>query len=479
MMDSRAVFACSPSTLNVGRGAVSRTLAERGDVVSWPSVGIALHGGETATTPPSPGSVEGHPRPPVNHVALPGRGGMEPLTRSVIFSSNPGDALALVAEAALPLDRHPVAVYLAGLAPGSRRTQRAALRVIAMLVAPGATELTLPWWALDYAHTTAIRSRLAERFAPATSNRMLAALRGTLKSAFKLGLIDSDRMTRACSVEPVRGSRVMKGRALSRGELAALFESCDPSTAGGARNAALLGLLYGGGLRRAEVVAVDLADFDPASGAIVVRGAREQGEEGLRDQRQPRRTRRVARPSEAIEPGPLFFPVTKGGTILGHRMTDGAVAELVRRARQEVEDRRVQPTRYAPNFHRRHAGRRGRHRHGATMAGHASPTTTSRVRPAWGPDEEEGGGAVARAVREAVVSVTFYGDTSGQVDCSRHRGPGLPEHEQRERPRVPALRRLGPRRRTFGRGHASRGSPGHHAGTGHLRSACRWIHPRE
>jgi hypothetical protein len=100
--------------------------------------------------------------------------------------------------------------------------------VIATLVSPTATELTLPWHLLDYAHTSAIRAKLAERFAPATANRMLAAMRGVLKAAFKLGLVDSDRMTRGCSVEPVRGSRVLKGRALSAGELRTLFESCDP-----------------------------------------------------------------------------------------------------------------------------------------------------------------------------------------------------------------------------------------------------------
>src|SRR5258708_36957047 len=93
------------------------------------------------------------------------------LTRTALFISNPGDdpqaALALVEEGALPLDRHPVAVYLAGLALGSRRTMRAALRVIATIAQVGVTELTLPWWALDYAHTSAIRARLAGRFAPA------------------------------------------------------------------------------------------------------------------------------------------------------------------------------------------------------------------------------------------------------------------------------------------------------------------------
>jgi site-specific recombinase XerD len=259
---------------------------------------------------------------------------MTSLARTPLFISNPGadpqDALALVAEPAPPLDRHPVAVYLAGLAVGSRRTQVAAIRIIAMLVSPDAIELTLPWHRLDYAHTTAVRAKLAETFAPATSNRMLAALRGVLKAAFKLGLMSADHMTRACSVEPVRGSRVMKGRALSKGELLALFESCNPNTPGGARNAALLGLLYGGGLRRAEVVALDLSDFDAPTGKLVVRGKGNKERtawvtNGSRDALDAWLLYRGA------EPGPLFMPVSKGGRIARRRMTDGAVAELVRR----------------------------------------------------------------------------------------------------------------------------------------------------
>jgi site-specific recombinase XerD len=307
---------------------------------------------------------------------------MTSLTRRGLFISNPADepedALAvLVADQVLPLDRHPVAAYLAGLAPGSRRTQMAALRIIAMVVALTATEVTLPWHLLDYAHTSAIRAKLAERFASATANRMLAAMRGVLKSAFKLGLIDSDRMTRACSVEPVRGSRVMKGRALSQGELRTLFEACDPSKPGGARNAALLGLLYGGGLRRAEVVGLDLADFDAATGTLVVRGKGNKERKGYvtngsRDALDAWLLYRGG------EPGPLFFPVSKGGAIIRHRMTDGAIAELVKRLA-----RRSRIAAFSPHDMRRtfigdmlDAGADI-----ATvqaLAGHASPTTTSR-----------------------------------------------------------------------------------------------------
>jgi len=236
---------------------------------------------------------------------------------------------------------------------------------------------TLPWGLLDFGHTSAIRSRLAERFAPATANRMLAAMRMVLKSAFKLGLMSSDQMTRACSVDPVRGVRIPKGRALSQGELRALFEVCDPATVGGARNAALLGLLYAGGLRRAEVVGLDVSDFDPETGIIIIRGKGNKERKGFvtngsRDALDAWLSLR------GDEPGPLFLPVSQVGAIKRRRMTDGAVAELVRRLA-----RRAKIVRFSPHDMRRTfigdlldggadlATVQG-------LAGHASPTTTAR-----------------------------------------------------------------------------------------------------
>ncbi len=92
-----------------------------------------------------------------------------------------------------PASQHPVAVYLAGLAPGSRRAMRDALRIIAELASGGThTELSFPWSELRYQHTAAIRAALQERYAPATTNKMLSALRRVLKEAQRFGLLSND-----------------------------------------------------------------------------------------------------------------------------------------------------------------------------------------------------------------------------------------------------------------------------------------------
>ena len=80
---------------------------------------------------------------------------------------------------ASPADRHPGFVYLASLASGSRRTMRQALDVMAGIVSGGVLDAeTMRWDALRYTHTTAVRSILAERYAPSTANKTLAALPG-------------------------------------------------------------------------------------------------------------------------------------------------------------------------------------------------------------------------------------------------------------------------------------------------------------
>jgi integrase len=179
----------------------------------------------------------------------------------------------------IALDRHPVAVYLARLAPSSRRTMRAALDAMAGLLSDERCDAwSLAWEKLRYRHTTAVRALLADgRYAPSTANRHLAALRGVLKECWRLGFLSSEELARARDLEPVRGPRLPRGRALQPGELRSLFAACehdDPKKpAMAARYAAILALLHGSGLRHAEAVGLEMADYD-ARARTPLRGQR-------------------------------------------------------------------------------------------------------------------------------------------------------------------------------------------------------------
>lgn len=237
------------------------------------------------------------------------------------------------------LQRHPAAVYLAHLAPGSRRVMRGALDAIASILSGGQCDaLALNWASLRYQHTAAVRAVLGDgRYAPTTANRHLAALRGVLRECWRLGGVGVEDYQRAVDLAPIRGSRLPGGRALESGELKALFDGCarDRRSASAARDAALLALLYGSGLRRAEVVALDLEDYDRravgGSGALTVRG------KGNKQRLAYLAAGAQAALDDWLElrgdaPGPLFWPIHRSGR-LGppRRLSAQAVLYLVRR----------------------------------------------------------------------------------------------------------------------------------------------------
>src|SRR5258705_416776 len=162
--------------------------------------------------------------------------------------ASPAPALLLVP---VPEARNPAAVYLAALAPSGRRTMGQALRMVVELLG-GDDVRSFPWAALRYEHAQAVRQVLVERYAPATANKVLCALRSVAREAWRLGQIDAETHARIRDVPGVRGSRLPAGREVPIRELAQLFRACAKAGASGVRDAALIALLYGCGLRRAE-----------------------------------------------------------------------------------------------------------------------------------------------------------------------------------------------------------------------------------
>lgn len=196
-----------------------------------------------------------------------------------------------------------------------------------MLAGEDADPDTLPWSALRYHHTEALRQLLAERYAPATANRHLAALRGVLKVAHRLGQMSAEDYQSAAAVEGIKGTRLPAGRALQPGELRALFIACaaDTNRAAGARDAALLAVLYGAGLRRGEAVALDLDDYDRETGQMLVRAGKGNRDRLVYASTGSREALEAWLQVRGLGAGPLFCPVNKGGRVVMRRMTPPAV----------------------------------------------------------------------------------------------------------------------------------------------------------
>ncbi len=258
----------------------------------------------------------------------------------------PQEDSAVLWTGALPFTQHPAVVYLASLSEGSRRTIFQALDTMARLLSGGRLgAFMLNWAALRYEHTAAIRALLAERYKPATANKMLSALRQVLYHAWQLGQISAEDYQRARSVRSVVGDVLPAGRDLGAGELAALMAACeaDPSPAG-ARDAAVIALMYATGVRRSSVVRLNLSDYDPATGTLRVRQAK-RNKEYLAYVAQDGAQRAMADwlAVRGPEDGPLFWPITKGGDLIPRRMSTQAVYNLLIKRAQQAGVQHVSP----------------------------------------------------------------------------------------------------------------------------------------
>lgn len=174
-----------------------------------------------------------------------------------------------------PLTENPAAVYVAGLGSDvSRRTAISSLRRAALMLtgADDADPMKINWAQLRYAHVAALRARLMGLYAPSTCNRILSMVKGVLRTSYRLGKLHGDDFQRLMMVESVSGDRLPAGRVLDADEIARLVAVCrgDP-TPRGARDAALIAILFAGGLRRAEAAALEVADADPNTGRLLIR----------------------------------------------------------------------------------------------------------------------------------------------------------------------------------------------------------------
>lgn len=253
-----------------------------------------------------------------------------------LVPSRPGE---LALEVIPPLDRHPVAVYLASLSPGSRRTVQQSLDAIAGLLSGGELDaFGLNWSAIRYQHAAAVRAQLAAAYKPATANKMLSALRQVLHHAWKLGQMGADDYHRARDVTNIKGTALPAGRDLGAGEIAALMDVCerDPSPAG-ARDAAIIALMYATGIRRASVVTLTLEDFDAAARTLRVREAKGR-REYLAHIPQDGALRALADwlAVRGTEPGPLFWPINKAGKVARRRMSTQAVYNVLEKRSLEA-----------------------------------------------------------------------------------------------------------------------------------------------
>jgi len=116
-----------------------------------------------------------------------------------------------------------------------------------------------------------------------------------------------------------------------------LFRSCPLKTPGGARDAGMIALILNTGLRRSELVELDLADLHRRRRELSIRsrGKTRRGRLG-QVKLDGRDVLKAWLSFRGSKPGPLFVPVNRWGAVDIRKMTDQAVYASLRKCAREA-----------------------------------------------------------------------------------------------------------------------------------------------
>ncbi|HHT8313793.1 TPA: tyrosine-type recombinase/integrase [Yersinia enterocolitica] len=233
---------------------------------------------------------------------------------------------------------NPAIAYLLSLgSKRSRQTMGSFLNIVAKMI--GFQNLRdCAWSSMRRHHILAVLEMLSDSGkAPATINTYLAALKGVALEAWTMKQIDTDSFQHIKQVRSVKGSRLPKGRALERHEIRSLFFTCesDPSSKG-VRDAAILGVLLGCGLRRSEIVALDMVDMIYKDRALKVLGKGNKERIAYVPGGAWKRLEKWVEEVRGEHEGPLFPRIRRFDDVTGERMSDQAIYHILDTRRVET-----------------------------------------------------------------------------------------------------------------------------------------------
>lgn len=165
---------------------------------------------------------------------------------------------------------------------------------------------------------------IAQGLAAATVNLRLSPVRKLAREMADNGMLAEDAATGIGRTGGVRQAGVRAGNWLLREQASALLNAPDPEALKGLRDRAMLALLVGCGLRRAELLALEVGSIQQREGRWVIPDLVGKGNRI--------RTIPVPAPVKArvdewltaacIDQGKIFRPVNKGGRMTGESISD-------------------------------------------------------------------------------------------------------------------------------------------------------------
>lgn len=159
--------------------------------------------------------------------------------------------------------KNPATIYLESLnSPRSAITMKNCLDHVARILGQ-ATVLDCDWGALRRQHIQYVMQKLKARgIAPATINLYFYGMKGVAREAFSNDVMPHLAYLKINIMKAITYERLPVGRSLSAYQCKKLLNTCDDNTLRGIRDKAMLALMMGCGLRRAEVVSLHMEHWN-------------------------------------------------------------------------------------------------------------------------------------------------------------------------------------------------------------------------
>jgi integrase len=236
-------------------------------------------------------------------------------------------------------------IYLLSLqSKQSRVTMASLLNVTAMMLEKKKKHQDVDWSKLHYEKILMLLSELSDQGkSPATINVYLSALKGVAKEAWRKKLIDVESYQHIKEIKRIKGSRSIKGRALDLDELNTLIDYCMYQEGVIAmRDAAVVALVYGAGLRRHEAAGFMLSDLDVDAGTIKVLGkGNKERVNALHDRNLD--IIHTWLDERGLAPGPLFLRARKGNRLVNEPISGQTIYDIIIRRYKEAGLKRLTP----------------------------------------------------------------------------------------------------------------------------------------
>ena len=236
-------------------------------------------------------------------------------------------------------------IYLLSLqSQQSRVTMDSLLNVVAKKFQQRKRHQDVDWSKINYQVILMLMSDFSdEGKSPATINIYLSALKGVSKEAWRKKLISVEDYQHIKEIKRVKGSRTTKGRALELDELNKLIDYCMMQDGVIAmRDAAVVALVYGAGLRRHEAAGLMLSDLNIRDASLRVLGKGNKERVNALHQR-ILEILDVWLLERGLEPGPLFQRARKGNRLINEPISGQTIYDIIIRRYKEAGLKRLTP----------------------------------------------------------------------------------------------------------------------------------------